>query len=849
MEKFKTYLQTAKENMKNLLVNFNGSEEIEEIEEKADKKETLKKSKNKTKPSENRTRSEEQRRERKLRAEREQAGDERPRRKSSSDVRTQKRRPANVRPEQARPSKTSRTVNEQQRKKKPAAHAAKKRANEQTKTKLTWRTCLESIKHAVKRDFRPATFKKHTHLFIFPIIFVYFEIILRVCAGTSVFSHLIYPVLFGLATGFFVTFITLLFPRPINRKISIVIFFLTGLLFTTECLVKRSFQWYLPLSGILGGAGDVAGGYIGETIKAIVSGIPVIILFFLPGVLYLKLGQKFVPARRFKIVKALRFLGYSAFIMAVAVLVANVGSSAAKYKSQYKFDTATEYFGLLTSLRLETKYSIFGNSSSSKFVVEDDAEKESETEVKEIVYGKNEMELDFSKVDPNNEELQELNTYVQSLKPSSQNAYTGLFEGKNLILITAEALSDVVISKELTPTLYRLTHNGFYFSDFYQPTWGGSTSTGEFSFLLGLVPLKLSQSMKEVRNNNLYFTLGNQLQREGYYSAAFHNGTHDYYDRHMTHENLGYSSFTACGNGLDVFLDYYPDDETFLEGTIELCMTQQPFSLYYMTVSGHCIYDENKFTEEYMEHVESVLGTDTYDDTTMNYFCYQMELEKAMTTLIAKLEEAGIADDTVICMTSDHYPYGLENTTTFGNTKDYVADLYGYDPEYSWEQDHNSLVIWSGCLENEHKDKVCEISTPTYSLDVVPTLSNLFGLEYDSRLLVGRDVFSDAEPIAIWNNYSWVTEKGKYDSASDTFFPNEGVTVSDSYVERIHSIVSNRISFSGKAMNNDYYAALFGKDTETGKTITKLMDAMDPEKATETEETAETTETVEIETE
>ena len=110
---------------------------------------------------------------------------------------------------------------------------------------------------------------------------------------------------------------------------------------------------------------------------------------------------------------------------------------------------------------------------------------------------------------------------------------------------------------------------------------------------------------------------------------------------------------------------------------------------------------------------------------------------------------------------------------------------------------------------------VCEISAPTYSLDVVPTLSNLFGLEYDSRLLVGRDVFSDAEPLALWNNYSWVTEQGKYDAQEGTFYPNEGYETDEEYVSRINQIVSNKLSFSGQVLALDYYGVLFGEDDIT----------------------------------
>lgn len=431
--------------------------------------------------------------------------------------------------------------------------------------------------------------------------------------------------------------------------------------------------------------------------------------------------------------------------------------------------------------------------------------------------GYNAMEIDFDAIisEYPGSAAAELSNYVKQLEPSNKNDYTGLFEGKNLILICAEALSDAAVDKELTPTLYRMTHNGIYFSDFYQPTWGGSTSTGEYSFVFGLVPTKGINSILNTKTNNNYFTLGNQLQRLDYTSCAYHNGNYDYYNRNLTHKNLGYDDFQAFGNGLENLMRRYADDSTMFDKTLDLYINNdEPFSLYYMTVSGHCTYTaKNPKVKTYLDKVNERFGN-KYKNTTKYYLCYQMELDHALEVMIDKLEAAGIADDTVICICPDHYPYGLEISSAFGNTQDYVTDLYGYKYKTPWEKDRSTWILWSGCLENELSDYACEISSPTYSLDIVPTLSNLFGLEYDSRLLVGRDVFSEQEAIALWNNYSWRTERGSYYASSKKFYPNEGYEYDKKYVERINSIVRNRIYYSGQVVACDYFATIFGKDTD-----------------------------------
>ena len=319
------------------------------------------------------------------------------------------------------------------------------------------------------------------------------------------------------------------------------------------------------------------------------------------------------------------------------------------------------------------------------------------------------------------------------------------------------------------------------------------------------------ETIQKTREKLNYYTLGTQLMKQDYYSFAYHNGSYDYYDRQLTHKNLGYADWLGQGNGLEDITGAWVGDSVLFDKTMDTYIDKQPFSIYYMTVSGHAPYkSDNVKTKENIEQVKKVLG-DKYEETTLNYFCYQLELEKALKIMVEKLEEAGIADDTVICMTSDHYPYGLAVSKTYGNTKDYLTDLYDHSMDTDWDRDHNTWLLWSGCLEHEQKEYACEISEPTYSLDIVPTLLNLFGIEYDSRLLVGRDVFSDATPLVLWNNRSWITDKGRYDASTKEFTPNKGIKVDDSYVENMKKIVSNKITFSDQILENDYYRILFEK--------------------------------------
>ena len=234
-----------------------------------------------------------------------------------------------------------------------------------------------------------------------------------------------------------------------------------------------------------------------------------------------------------------------------------------------------------------------------------------------------------------------------------------------------------------------------------------------------------------------------------------------------------------------------------IDVTVPQFIDKQPFSIYYMTVSGHCEYSlkGNDMTEKNWDKVQHL----EHSDIVKGYFAANLEFEYAMESLVRQLEEAGIADDTLVVIATDHYPYGLERSKTWKNTKDHLAELYGVKDYDQFLRDHNALIMWSGAFE----DKNIVVESPVYSLDILPTVSNLFGVEWDSRLLVGRDVFSDAEPLVLWPDFNWVTEKGTY--CDGEFTPREGVEVDEGYVKRISAIVKNKITFSESVVDMNYY--------------------------------------------
>lgn len=329
------------------------------------------------------------------------------------------------------------------------------------------------------------------------------------------------------------------------------------------------------------------------------------------------------------------------------------------------------------------------------------------------------------------------------------------------------------------------------FENFYVPN-NLSTIGGEFQAITGLYPENTILSTWRSGKNYFPFGLANKFEEYGYKTFAYHDNSYTFQDRYKYLKSQGFDNFKACRNGMEKLIncDRWPqsDLEMIDKTTSEYIDSETPFLTYYMTVSGHFGYTKggNYITRKNYSLVENL----DYSDKVKGYIATQIELDKALELLIKRLEEKGILDDTVIVMLADHYPYDL--------TINEVNEASSYKRDSVVEVNHNNLIIWNSKIKSQKIDKAC------MSIDVLPTVYNLFGLSYDSRLLMGKDIFSNTEGIAIMKNRSWVTNKGTYYSSTNTFVPKSD-EVSDEYINSINQIVNNRLNISKMIVSKNYY--------------------------------------------
>ena len=666
----------------------------------------------------------------------------------------------------------------------------------------------------------------------FPLALLYHELLLRAFDTQNAFFRgtLVMVVLFSIATGLLLSLlVNLLHNRRLAQVLMLVVTALWTLLLCVEYCCRSYFKSYFSVGFICTMTGNVVTGF-GSTIPGIVAQrLPFIIAALLPLALCILLRKRIVTEHRMSKWSLLFVTAVSVIFLLIGEGLARWGTYGDSYTYNFQTDAAVSQFGLHTAVRLEAEYALFGTPQPklelpSQEGEPDDTPDDPPAATTPVEYGYNALDIDFQALadSASDSALRSMAQYFGSLTPSKKNEYTGLFQGKNLVLITAEAFSPWFISRELTPSLYKLTHEGFVCENYYQPGWGQSTTGGEYAVMTGLLPTWVGSNVSfyASANDDMPFALGNQLRALGYRTGAYHDNIYNYYNRDKTHPNLGYD-YQGVGSGLTVTEDGswpYSDLEMvqntigdYIDGYVS---DGTPFHVYYMTVSGHGSYGWGHAMAA-KNRAKAQAAYPNASTQVQSYVAANLELENALTYLLEQLEAAGIAEDTVICMSADHYPYLLAEPET-----DYYNELRGVvDSERDTDRYRNALVLWCGGMEN-----AVTVTEPCSAVDIVPTLSNLFGLEYDSRLLSGRDVLdkdydagsaSGSIPLVILptsSGNSWATAAGVFEATTRTFNARPGVTVEEDYVSRVNNIVALQYNYAQQLIARDYYRVALGRE-------------------------------------
>ena len=647
-----------------------------------------------------------------------------------------------------------------------------------------------------------------------PFIYIFLSIIfLELVTKKIMIGHifdfgLIYLIIFTIPFVLLFTILTKMFNKTVNKVLLFII--IGALVVFYEAQFIMFILMSVPLSIQSIGLADQAADFTNIIVDTIIKYPQTFTALLMPFILLIIFNKKINTKRSTKMSLICIPVLIILYLLTIGSLKIKdpfvVSNKELYYESELGVDQISR-FGTLTFTKIDLSRRFFGHETTLNVApeVKEHTEEEIET-IKE--YGLNELDIDFSSLTSNNSVIQELNDYMANSVPTNKHEYTGMFKGKNLIFILAEGFNEVAVDEERTPTLYKMIHTGFDFKNFYSPVFL-STTGGEFQSTTGMVPDQEILRLWKSKKPDIYYALGNSFQRIGYRAQSYHNWTYTYYKRNDTMGTLGFKNYKGCGNGMEDLLHTKEEQSkikyachcAWLEKDSDMARVTAPeymgkdgnFVTYYVTVSGHSPYSAgDNIAKLHWDTVKDL----SYSSTVKYYLAAQVELDKMLEQLVNDLTASGELDDTVIALVGDHYPYTL--------SIDEMNEAATYKKDSIVEVNHSNFILWNSTMEEPIVvDKVGS------QIDVLPTLLNLFDIEYDSRLIVGKDILSDYEGLAIFSNKSWVSDYGTYQHNSGKFYPKSGKTLEgeteEEYIKRMNNRVANSFRITKKIVDNNYF--------------------------------------------
>lgn len=389
------------------------------------------------------------------------------------------------------------------------------------------------------------------------------------------------------------------------------------------------------------------------------------------------------------------------------------------------------------------------------------------------------------------ERIAELDAYYAAHpKQAADTPMAGAFAGKNLILIMMESVDDWLVAPEYMPNLYRLEQEGVYFQNYYAPIFlAAATFNSEFTANTGMIAPEYQVRNSYYSEHALPYSLPNLFRDAGYCARSFHAANPNIYNRGQIHLNFGYESYNDYG---DLGMDDYMLDSQLLRGYDQI-VSDEPFFSFIITYSGHGPYttEQQNISEPHLDRARAVIDYSTVPYTTeaqkeeyTRAVAQAMETDAFIGVLRERLEADGHAEDTVLVLFTDHYCKYFSDT-------ELIEAIKG-------ETDRNMLsnvpfVIWTEGIAPQVYDKY--VST----MDIAPTIVDLFSLDADLRYYIGNDMFGPDGGVVYFRNYAWYDGK-TYDTGNDASTNPAALAMREQ--------VREQIDVSQDTFRYDYFAYL-----------------------------------------
>lgn len=655
------------------------------------------------------------------------------------------------------------------------------------------------------------------------------EMLTRVVESSNLLGYQILRIFLGIMiVSIIISSITSLFNRYVSKFVNIIVVFL----FSIYSFLQVGFNNFLGVYMSFKTSSQF--GAVTSYVKDFfLSYKPIFFCLFIPFIIlilyYVFIDKKVdVVAHSIKsklsILYSLLFLLVFGFLYYLSIVTPILQNTYQSVSNKELFLTASnptitiDQFGTLGFFVLDVKSIAFPVTIKEEYEIKQEEKKQISSNSR--VFDDEAWELLISEEE--NTELNYINNYLINNRSTDKNDYTGMFEGKNLIVIMMESVNDIFINPEYYPNFYKMLSEGWYFENNYSPRNSCATMNNEFSGMTSLYSIYNTCTASKYKDNTYsesLFNLFNNNTKNKYVTFSSHNYTEAYYPRKTIHKNMGSGEYFGVQDlGIKYSSEYinWSNDDEFMASYLKILDKKiskgENFMSWLTTVSSHQPYG-----------VSSIQGDKYYDMTSKTnypsdvrrYMSKLKILDNGLGVLLEGLETRGILDDTVIVMYGDHYPYGI-------STKN-LNKVLEYDTDEDMNAERVPLVIYNS--------KISPYTFGGYTtyLNLLPTLANLFNLDYDPRLYLGTDVFSsDYESLAVFADGSWKNEYAFYDAAKMKikYYSSKEYTVDE--IKEINDKIDEHVSLSNKIITLNYFNYLDEKIDEYKEKVKEMSETTCP---------------------
>ena len=394
------------------------------------------------------------------------------------------------------------------------------------------------------------------------------------------------------------------------------------------------------------------------------------------------------------------------------------------------------------------------------------------------------------------EQISQIDSYFKDRGSVKENEMTGLFAGKNVVLVLMESMDDWMITPDDTPTLYRMMDEGINFTEFYTPGYGTArTINSEFCVNTGIYLPTNGRYVFDYVTNTFDQSVASRAVANGYSAEVFHYNNPEFYSRGVFEPAMGYGAYNC-------YEDYTQDADSLYDDCLlfeipelsELFFREGQTFNTIITRSAHLSYVYREVLSNYaLKQYPQYRGMYSSEEED----CARVKaklVDDLFARLVRELKAHGQLENTVIIGVTDHYTYGYKNT----------QELYahsGVKQELLLEK--TPCFVWSADCPRMAVDKTL------HTADFLPTVLNLLGYESPYSYL-GQDAFDPSYVgYALFPDGSWISDGVvfKADTAgTGQILQNlHGKQLTEEYLQEMSLKTREFINVSNLLLTSDYY--------------------------------------------